>query len=81
MSHQILRNLDLYPEIEKEKLKTIDAMYKVKVKYWATRNYLQDYKIYVTMMCMFNPKFFNILQQVPRDNLWPTHLTNWNYKT
>jgi len=30
---------------------------------------------------MFDEDFFNSLLQLPGDNLWLTHSTNWNYRT
>ncbi len=62
-------------------MKSIDVEYQIQVGYWATRNHLQDYKIYVTVICMFDENFLNSLLQPPRNNPWPTHSTNRNYKT
>jgi hypothetical protein len=30
---------------------------------------------------MFMPKILNNLPQPPKNNPWPTHSTNWNFKT
>jgi hypothetical protein len=79
MAYQTPQNLDLYPIVEKKKDKSIDAKYQIQVGYWATRNHLQYYKIYVKVICMFDEDFFNNLLQPPQDNLWPAHSTNWNY--
>jgi hypothetical protein len=62
-------------------MKFIDVVYQVKVGYWAQRNFLLDYKIYATVICMFNEDFLNSLRQPLGDNPWPTHQTNQNYKT
>jgi hypothetical protein len=62
-------------------MKSIDVEYQVQVGYWVANNHLQDYKIYATVICMFDEDFFNSLLQPPRDNPWPTHPTNQNYKT
>jgi len=61
-------------------MKSIDAKYQVQVRYWVARNHLQDYKIYVTMICMSDEDFLNSLLQPLGDNPWPAHPTNWNYK-
>jgi len=62
-------------------MKAIDANYSVSVGYWALRNIVQEYKVYVTVIWMFNVNFVNNLRQVPRDNSWLTEPTNHNYKT
>jgi hypothetical protein len=62
-------------------MKTIDANYSVRVGYWASKNNLQKYKVYATIIQMFDPNFMNNLRQAPGDNPWPTELTNHNYKT
>jgi hypothetical protein len=46
----------LYPEVGKKKMKFIDAKYQVQMGYWAKKNGLQGYKIYVIMICMFDEK-------------------------
>ncbi len=51
-----LKNLNLYPEVGKKKMKFIDAKYQVQMGYWAKKNGLQGYKIYVIMICMFDEK-------------------------
>jgi hypothetical protein len=61
MACQIPKDLNLYVAIGKKKMKFIDVVYQTKVKYWAQRNFLHDYKIYVTMICMFDKEFFNSL--------------------
>ncbi len=74
-----LKDLDDYPSIDRRKLKRIDVEFHAKVRYWASYNHLQDYKIYGTMIRMFCPYYLNSLQH-PRDNPWPTHLINQNYR-
>jgi LysM repeat protein len=66
--------LDDYPSIDIRKLKNIDVEFQVDVRYWASYNHLQDYKIYGNC-----PYFLNSLQQHPGNNPWPTHPTNQNY--
>jgi hypothetical protein len=51
------------------------------VGYWALKNNVQEYKVYVTMIWMFDADFVNNLRQVLRDNLWLVEPTNHNYKT
>jgi hypothetical protein len=81
MACQTPQDLDLYPTSGKKEIKSIDVEYQVEVGYWAQRNHLQDYKICVTMICMFDKDFLNNLLQHLGDNVWPTHPTNQNYKT
>jgi hypothetical protein len=57
-------------------MKSIDVKYQVKVRYWAARNHLQDYKIYDIVICMFDEDFLNNLLQPSRNNPWPAHPTN-----
>ncbi len=80
MSSQTPQGLDLYPTIGKKEMKSIDVEYQVEVGYWAQRNHLQDYKIYVTMICMFDKDFLHTLLQHLGDNPWRTHPTNQNYR-
>jgi hypothetical protein len=49
-------------------MKAINANYSVRVGYWASRNNVQEYKVYVVVIRMFNLDFVNTLRQVPRDN-------------
>jgi hypothetical protein len=44
-------------------MKVIDADYSVRVGYWASRNNVQKYKVYVTMIRMFDLDFVNNLQE------------------
>ncbi len=62
-------------------MKAINANYSVRVGYWALRNNVQEYKVYVVMIRMFNLDFVNTLRQVPKDNPWPVESTNHNYRT
>jgi hypothetical protein len=54
-SCQFPRDLDMYLPFNQEELMMVDAKYKVKVGYWVANNCLQNYKIYVTTIRMFNP--------------------------
>ncbi len=64
-------------------MKSIDVKFQAEVGYQASSNNLQDYdyEIYGTMIKMFCPKFLNNLRQPFRDNPWPTHPMNQNYRT
>ncbi len=75
-----LQDLEFYPLVERREMKSIDVQFQIEVGYWVSLNHLQDYKIYGTMIKMFCLKFLNILWQPCRDNPWPTHLTNQNYR-
>jgi hypothetical protein len=81
MACQTPQDLDLYLVFGKKEMKSINAEYQEQVGYWATRNHLQDYKIYVRMICIFDENFLNNLLYPPGNNPWLAHLTNWNYKT
>jgi hypothetical protein len=81
MSARIPRDLDLYPAVDHRQIEAIDVNYSVKVGYWASRNNVQEYKLYVTMIQMFDSTFVNDLQQVLGDNLWLAKPTNHNSKT
>jgi hypothetical protein len=59
-------------------MKAIDAEYSVRVGYWASRNNVQEYKMYITIIWMFDLDFMNNLRQVLGDNLWLVKLTNQN---
>ncbi len=76
MAYRTPHDLDLYFVVRKNEMKSIDVEYQVQVGYWVAKNHLQDYKIYETMICMFDEDFLNSLLQPPRDNPWPTHPTN-----
>ncbi len=68
------RDLDLYPTMDHIQMKVVTADYNVRVGYWASRNNVEEYKVYVTMIWMFDLDFVNDLWQAPRDN--PCQL-NW----
>jgi hypothetical protein len=51
------------------------------VGYWASRNNMQEYKVYVIVIWIFDSVFVNNLRQALRNNLWPIELTNRNYNT
>jgi hypothetical protein len=42
---------------------------------------MQEYKVYVTMIQMFDLDFMNDLRQAPGYNPWPDKPTNHNYMT
>ncbi len=50
--------------------------YSVRVGYQASRNNMQEYKIYAIVIQMFNQIFVNNLQPTFDDNPWPTKLKN-----
>jgi hypothetical protein len=39
-------------------MKFIDSKYEIQVGYYVVKNHLKDYKIYATMICMFDFYFF-----------------------
>lgn len=51
------RGLDLYLVVDQRQVKVIDAKYSVRVGYWASRNNVHEYKVYVTMIQMFDLNF------------------------
>jgi hypothetical protein len=53
----------------------------VRVGYRASKNIVQKYKVYVTMIQVFDFIFLNDLRQAFGDNWCPSTLTNCNYKT
>jgi len=70
------QDLDLYHVVEKKEMKSINVEYQVQVGYWATKNHLEDYKIYVIVICMFDENFLNNLLHTLEDNPWLAHPTN-----
>ncbi len=62
-------------------MKSIDAKYNVKMGYLASKNNVQEYKVYAIVIWMFNLDFVNNLQQALRDNPWPIELKIWNNMT
>jgi hypothetical protein len=52
MACQTPQDLNFYHVVEKKDMKSIDAIYQVEVGYWAQKNFLQDYKIYVMVIYM-----------------------------
>jgi hypothetical protein len=46
-------------------MKIIDAEYSVRVGYWASKNNVQEYKVYSTVIQMFDPNFMDNLKQAP----------------
>ncbi len=81
MHARTARELDLYPIMDHKDMKVINANYNVKVGYWASRNNMQEYKMYVTVIWMFDLDFVNNLWQALGDNPWSGKPTNCNYKT
>jgi hypothetical protein len=69
------RYLYLYLVVDYKHMKVIDVDYNVGVGYWALRNNMQEYKVYVIVIQMFNSDFVNNLQQAPENNLWPIKST------
>jgi hypothetical protein len=61
MACKIPKDLDLYLAIGNFFLKFIDVVHRAEVGYWAQRNFLNDYKIYVMVICMFDKDFLNSL--------------------
>jgi hypothetical protein len=59
----------------------IDANYSVRMGYWALKNNMLEYKVYATMIRIFNSHFVNNLQQAFKNNLWLVKLKNCNYNT
>jgi hypothetical protein len=55
------RDLDLYPTMDHIQMKVVTADYNVRVGYWASRNNVEEYKVYVTMIWMFDLDFVNDL--------------------
>ncbi len=54
-------NLDMYPTMDHKQMKMIDVDYSVRVGYCASRNNMQEYKMYVIVIEMFSPNFVNNL--------------------
>ncbi len=61
-------------------IKSVGAKFQADIRYWASINHLHDYKIYGTIIKMFMPEFLSSLPQPPKDNPWPTHLMNQNFR-
>ncbi len=76
MATRIPRDLHLYLVVDRTQMKMIDAKYNVKVGYWALRNNMQKYKIFATLIQMFDPNFMNNFQQAFGDDPWPVKLIN-----
>jgi hypothetical protein len=71
----------MYLVVDHKQMKVIVIDNNVRMGYWASRNNVQEYKVYVTMIRMFNLNFMNDLQQVLGNNSWLAELTNHNYNT
>ncbi len=54
MLTKTLQDLDLYSTMDHTQMKAIDVNYSVRVGYWALRNNVQEYKVYVIVIWMFN---------------------------
>jgi len=50
-------------------LKSVAVKFQAEVGYWASTNYLQDYKIYGIVIKMFILESLSNLPQPPKDNL------------
>ncbi len=70
MPTRIVWNLDLYLIVDYRQVKVIDVDYNVQVGYWDEKNNVQEYKVYVIVIQMFDLNFVNNLWQAPRDNPW-----------
>jgi hypothetical protein len=81
MVTKILGDLHLYTIVDKKQMKVIDVEYNVRVGYWASKNNVQEYKVYAVVIQMFDLDFMNNLRQAPKDNLWSIEQTNQNYRT
>jgi hypothetical protein len=44
------RDLNLYPTMDHIQMKVIDVDYNVKMGYWASKNNVQEYKVFMTMI-------------------------------
>ncbi len=55
------RNLDLYLTMDQRQMKAIYVDYNVRVGYWALKNNMLEYKVYVTVIWMFDSNFVNNL--------------------
>ncbi len=55
------KDVDLYLVEDQRQMKMIDAKYCVKMGYWASKNHVQEYKVYGTMRQMFDLDFMNNL--------------------
>jgi hypothetical protein len=62
-------------------MKAIDVDYIVRMGYQASINNVKEYKLYATMIWIFDSIFMNSLQQTPGDSPWPVDLTSRNYMT
>ncbi len=49
--------LDMYPTTDIRQMITIDVDYNARVGYWASRNNVQEYKVYATMNTNVRTKF------------------------
>jgi hypothetical protein len=57
----------------------MDANYNVRVGYWASKNNMHEYKVYATMIRIFDSHFVNNLQQTLGNKPWLLKLENCNY--
>jgi hypothetical protein len=65
MHVRTFRDLDFYPTMDHKQMKGIDVDYNVRVGCWASRNNVEEYKVYVIVIWMFDSDFVNNLQQTP----------------
>jgi hypothetical protein len=61
MHVRTFRDLDFYPTMDHKQMKGIDVEYSAKVGYWTLRNNVQEYKVHVIVIQMFDSKFLNNL--------------------
>jgi hypothetical protein len=57
----ILGDLHLCPAVDQRHMKIIYEEYNVKVGYWASKNNTKEYKVYATVIWMFDLDFVNNL--------------------
>ncbi len=46
--------LDLYPRVDHRQMKVIDVENNVRMGYWASKNSVQEYKMYAIVICKHN---------------------------
>jgi hypothetical protein len=83
ISTKLLQNTTRFGSVPvcKKKLKNVDVEFQVGVRYWASTNHLQNYKMYGTMIKMFIPMFLSTLPQPLKGNPWLVDSTHQNFKT
>ncbi len=51
----------MYLEVDQKHMKILDEEYNVKVGYWALKNNVKEYKVYATLIWMFDLDFVNFV--------------------